>query len=208
MSWGTKGDLGKDPRTALRTQEQGKELASWGLDLIDRNSVTRVPLCLSLLFPFIIFHIYSIFHPLQTSFSLFSHVHGGRMAIAAWLFGMFQQQGYNQIPRVCVSFLNSGGDYVMGPAWVPHMAAKSAPITWDSEWEADSGGEWTASSGKGVCCEPSVCIKHVDLNNLLLHHSLSTVEFKGYPMFPQEAEIVSLMSQDSLRPVYHFFPLY
>lgn len=55
------------------------------------------------------------------------------MAIAAWLFGMFQQQGYNQIPRVCVSFLNPGGDCLMGPAWVPHMEAKSAPITWDSE---------------------------------------------------------------------------
>lgn len=66
----------------------------------------------------------------------------------------------------------------------------SLPQSRGTEWEADSGGEWTASSGKGVCCEPSVCIKHVDLNNLLLLHSLSTVEFKGYPMFPQEAEIV------------------
>lgn len=59
--------------------------------------------------------------------------------------------------------------------------------------------KWMASTVKGVCCKYIAFIKHVDLNILLLHQSLTTVE-----LFPQEAEIVRLMNDDTLSPGYHF----
>lgn len=96
----------EDTKTALRTQEWEKSWPHVNLTwLIDFSNQSPT---LSFLVIFFYYFLHLLHFPCPAyHLSLFSHIPGGKMGIVALALWNVSATCYKQIPRVCVSILNS-----------------------------------------------------------------------------------------------------
>ena len=139
--------------------------------------------------------------------SLLSHVHG-KMAMAGWLYGMFQQQGHTKYLEFMSQFWIVG-DRLMGSTWVSQLWWVD-PMFFTEGWLSLQGlgvrswqswrNEWPTQWGcllqedRMLACGFEHCF-------MIL---LIIIELNGSSVFPREAEIFRLKHHDGLRPGYRF----